>query len=879
MLQTLKIVAIMIFMPSLPSFAQQSFRPILPLEMSWKMPPVPKDLADTKESAKEGKPSKNPSTAFRESLARLGKSLRPSEQVKELATLRQAANRISPEAKIFAELTAARITGGLSSTGAKAGKATGNWRQHLLSACNTASKVDDATHEAVARQAVTIWRRIEGVNAPWSSPPIDIKAQKQSELSKSIAERQAIYDWQKGNESGSFKRYRSLAAAFNGSPTGAAIDLRLIDMSRSAYRKDKNVRRWQTTLISAAEKYQDKQFLGADNEARAEQTLETIKRIHKDLIDNLIKDASSRKASLAQRKDALAAIDKYRETNIEEREKQRVTLAAGDIQFLGNNHKAAANIYAGVATDLTGDQSINIWKKAIRSQTIVADWPTAVPWTNPPKSATEARVVLAGMFKKIDRGTATDWETAAHIGLLDIANGAPNEAMTLWTDRLQKFPSGAHASRAAGWITETHITAKSWTELESLGRLLTKANLTAISGRKISRPKDILGLALLEGGSQAKENGDFKTAILKLDEYVKGWRGDGRHDQGFYNLAVSYHGDKQFRNSITTMVAFTKMHKKSKFRAEALTQGGSWSLALTWEDHVMYFLETHALEFPKDSQTIMSLQSLTDLYMGRAIYDSAIRTMTILVGRVDLDEGSRQDVARRLLDTSVRHGAHESTIRAADKISASFKNDPIITAIALSVKARIYHEQQKTKALEGVKINVSKLDQSAVGVAEVISEISFLLAESLAANRFKESVFSLGTRDPLSELERGYKEFKDLDQQYRSACLTMRTGWCAPALHRTARLGERFLAAYSELEIAKTLAPEEVTTFQNRKKSIIESVEKQIIETDEKALELANSGSTNPEWTTAILWQNGGDWSHPRFTEESMGHFIQWQAR
>jgi hypothetical protein len=114
---------------------------------------------------------------------------------------------------------------------------------------------------------------------------------------------------------------------------------------------------------------------------------------------------------------------------------------------------------------------------------------------------------------------------------------------------------------------------------------------------------------------------------------------------------------------------------------------------------------------------------------------------------------------------------------------------------------------------------------------------------------------------------------------YRAACMPVRTSWCGPALHRAARVSEEFVAAYQGLDIAKTLDPEIVKKFHGRKKEIIESAENLTLELDEKSYELVKSGSTNPAWTTAIMWQNGGDWSSERFTSEAASHFIQWHIR
>lgn len=872
-------LAFMSFVATQAIAAQPTFKPVLPLDTSWRMPSSAVDLKDSRDFIQNNATTDKAMTAFRDSMKRLSKPMKLTDQSREITSLRQAATKLGPQAKILAELTAARVTAGLSASGGKSGKVTGNWRQHLLAACNAASKIDDTIHEKTALQAIAVWRRVEGPNAPWNAPPVDLKAQRQFEFMKSIIERQAIYDWSQGNESAAFKKYRALSVALNGSPNGAAIDLRLLDLERSVFAKGKQLRRWQKALIDTASKYQDKQFLGAGNEARVERVSGTIARIHKDLIDTLIKTASSPKANTNDRKQALTAIEMYLVTNIGDAEKIRVRSAAGEIHFNAGNHKAAADAFAALASESTGAVAVSFWRRAIRSQTVLAQWPKDAPWTGIPKGDMEPREVLIDMYKHTDAGTANDWGVAAHVGLLMVANARADEAFTMWIDRIQKFPVGQNAARAAGWMVTARVAAKQWGEVENLGRLLVKTNLTALHLKKAYRPKDVLGLALLEGGLEALTANDFKKAVAKLEEYVKGWRGDARHDEGLYHLALAQHGDKQYRAAVTTLISYVKSYPRSKWRHDALVNGGAWTLALTWEDHVMFFLETHAVEFPRDPQTIQSLQTLADLYMGREIYDSAIRVMTILVNRPELEVESRLDTARRLLDTAERHGSPETAQRLGDKLSATFKNDTTIAATVLSVKARIFSTKKDLKGLNTVEKQMAGFDQSQAAIAEMLSETRFMLAELSSRDKFKDEVFSLGTKDPKAQLEKGFSEFSGYDQMYKSACLPVRTGWCGPALHRAARLGEDFLKAYGDLDIAKTLDAAEVNEFVNRKKSIIETVENITIESDEKSLEQARMGATNPDWTSTIMWQNGNEWNKAKFTSETAGQFIQWHAR
>ena len=98
-------------------------------------------------------------------------------------------------------------------------------------------------------------------------------------------------------------------------------------------------------------------------------------------------------------------------------------------------------------------------------------------------------------------------------------------------------------------------------------------------------------------------------------------------------------------------------------------------------------------------------------------------------------------------------------------------------------------------------------------------------------------------------------------------------------MHKSARLGEMFLHSYDDLGIADTLGPEVVNDFKNRKKAIMEGIESMTLDADEKSLEQARSGATNPDWTSAIMWQNGVEWNNEKYTGENANHYIQWHTR
>jgi TolA-binding protein len=868
--------------PATSHASPESFKPVLPLTLTWTSASIGDGLKNGGDLFQSKAASEKSKSAFKESLAKLSKKMAPTDQAKELATLRQAAAKLGPKAKLIADLTSAQVTSGLNASGTRHGPPSGNWRSYLLAACNTASKIDEATHEKTAIQAVTLWRRVEGPSASWTSPPLDIKAQKQFKFVNAITERQALDEWSKGQDAPALKKYRVLARSMSGTGDGAALDLRLIEMEKSIYNRQdinsKQVRRWQKVLLDTSKKYEDQHLLGDGNEAKVQRVSSTVAVIHKNLIHSLIAATLQAKSQEVLRNQTLEAIGLYLGTKITDAEKEPIRAGKGTIQFNGGQHKAAAETFSALATETQGAKSTGYWREAIRSQTILASWPVEVPWGGFGNGDLAHRESLIDMYKKLEGTTSYDWAVAGHVGLLMISNSRAEDAYKLWIDRLQKSGGGQHPSHAAGWMVSSYAAAKRWGDLETLGRIMVKNNLTGTHLKATFKPKDVLGLSLLEGGLEALSSNDFKKSIAKLEEYVKGWAGNPRHNEGMYHLALAYQGNKQYRTAVLALENFVELYPTSKWYHDALVNGGNWTMGLTWDEHVIFFLEAQIKTFPGDEKTLASMQTLADLYMGREIYDSALRIMSIQIASKSIDQGTRIDIARRMLDTAERYGSPASAVQLSSRLNSTYKNDAVIAAMTLSVKARISAAAGNISGLSAIEKITSRMDQSQPQIADIVSEVKFLVAQAFAKDKFKDEVYSLGSKNPGQELENGYALYTKIDQAYKSACLSVRTSWCGPALHRAAAVGDLFVKAYSDLTVPQNLDPDVVSVFSARKEAIVDTVNNLTLESDEKSVAQARAGATNPDWTASILLQASDDASAESFTRETANHYIQWHT-
>ncbi|MCX6123429.1 MAG: outer membrane protein assembly factor BamD, partial [Proteobacteria bacterium] len=421
--------------------------------------------------------------------------------------------------------------------------------------------------------------------------------------------------------------------------------MRILEIHKSHYATNLSPESFQQALIGTSEKYRDENALGPTNKPLTKRILAVVQQMHKSLIMSLIKHAKLKEATSGNRKQTLVALDKYLDS-ASEAEKEPLRAAKGEIQFLDGNHIASAATFAALA-ELKGAQAPIYWRLAIRSQQILASWPSEPPWegtgVGSGANTSAPRETLRSMYASIAK--PDDWSSAGQIGLIDLKLNRQAEAFKLFTETLQRNSKGPHAEHAAGLMAFTFLKGKSWQELEDLARVMVKNGLVGAHLKVSYVGNKILGTALLEGGLEKYTGADYKASVTKLDEFVRGWKDHSRHDQAFYQLALAHYSSKSYRLALETMINFTRSYPKTKYRRDALVTGGAWSLSLAWEDHVIYFYESHVREFGLEAQAVTSLETLVNLYMGREFYDAASRVMEIQLSHPLIASETKEDIA------------------------------------------------------------------------------------------------------------------------------------------------------------------------------------------------------------------------------------------
>ncbi len=173
---------------------------------------------------------------------------------------------------------------------------------------------------------------------------------------------------------------------------------------------------------------------------------------------------------------------------------------------------------------------------------------------------------------------------------------------------------------------------------------------------------------------------------------------------------------------------------------------------------------------------------------------------------------------------------------------------------------------------------IASLNQSDRAVIEAQSEVRYLMGEALAKGAFEGEIFSLASKNPLGDLNKAYSKYEQIRLTYDSACSNASASWCGPALYKSGRVGDQFVKNMEPLDISRTLDQAEVNAFLARKKQIFETVQGRVLAADERAVQQAKAGATNPEWTGPIMWQSESDWQPARVSGETGNGYIQWHA-
>lgn len=787
---------------------------------------------------------------------------------------------LSKAGKLNASLVLSRSLAGLKGDGKRVAAVDNRYKTLLNSAVQSGSALSDEAKEDVLAQAVTIWSAAEGRKIDWSKPPFSMKAFANNEGRYAVLERDALQKYSKGDHIGAIKTYQRVAKFYEGRTQAVAIDQRILDMQYQEFKKSKDVKPYENTLVYLEQKYREPNALGDGHEKQAQAAHGSFVKQYRNLVYAMLQTAHRKDAKSKFRLDAIAVATRYEGRIQDENERADVKASTAELYALENRHNEAVAIYMDLVLNAKNGKTAQYLRAAITSQSIVAHWPKEAPWDGFQKGNVDARTSLRDMYAKQNEmnGEKLDWSTVAHLGLLQINLNQGEEAFKLWEAALQKAPQHNHAAHAAGFMLTAYQKQKSWQKLETLARLCLQSKIQPLAGKTRLNPSALLADALFFGGKQALAEKRYGDAVKKLEEFTKSYTNDKRRDEGLFVLASSYRGNRQHNNSITTLSQLVQEYPSSKFMHDALLHGGSWSLPMALEEQTIFFYQRFLKLYRDDAKAPMIRSTMISLYMGRQLYGNA--------GRLMLEQGEVKNATREqklraafaYMDLEERYG-DRANARSGAKLALDIDGkNPATKAKVLAFEARQAQAENKGAKFFDLEKQLAKMDPAIPEVAEALGHVRFMIAE-MNSQKTKEELFNIGLTDPVGTLNKHFAIFTKTAAQYKEICDHPEVAYCGPAMLRLSQITSNTIHTIEDLSLPETLDEKSVNDFNQRKQELVNILAKEAQEADGKAMALVADGNATPDWTQEILWTNSNDWNFDRITGETGNGYVQWNAK
>ena len=236
----------------------------------------------------------------------------------------------------------------------------------------------------------------------------------------------------------------------------------------------------------------------------------------------------------------------------------------------------------------------------------------------------------------------------------------------------------------------------------------------------------------------------------------------------------------------------------------------------------------------------------------------------------------RIDAALTVMDIEERSWDTTFAKKGA-KIARSLagKNDDETLAFVLAFEARQAAKNDKRKKLAQIERKLSRVSLESRDTREALAQTRMIIAQGYNKKDSQE-VFNLGLKDPLKALDKRYADFIQIKNWFDKVCDSGSSSFCAPAMMQLAEKSRKTLEIIEDITMVQTLAETAVKSFEDRKLHIITYLDQVARESEERALDLSESGETTPQWAREVQWASE-DSSDLNQTNTTSGNgYVQW---
>ena len=342
-----------------------------------------------------------------------------------------------------------------------------------------------------------------------------------------------------------------------------------------------------------------------------------------------------------------------------------------------------------------------------------------------------------------------------------------------------------------------------------------------------------------------------------------------------YVVGQSYHNNNNHPESIQTLIVLVETYPKSKFEKPALLLGGEWSIPMAYEEQTIFFFQRFANKYSNDRKVIEIRETLASLYLGRQIYGNATRLYLAQSKDKRVSKEQRLSAAMAVMDLEERHGDQRFAKEGAKIARRLAKEDEESMALIYAFDARQAAKKNKKKTVSRIERKLARISMDSRDVRESLAQTRMILASGHDLQDDKQ-VYNLGLKDPKKALDKRYATFMKIKKDLDKVCEAGSSSFCAPAMMKLSDYSRKTLTAIEDISMVQTLAESEVKEFEDRKLHIISFLDQVAQESEERALDLAESGETTPLWTREVHWASDDNTDLDQTNSTSGNGYIQW---
>lgn len=761
-----------------------------------------------------------------------------------VASARQALKRI-PNISVFGRiayrLLQAMLDAGLSSRGVRLMPPQRDYQKHLSFAVNVSRGSTEGVKIKILDTVLLIWLQTRKGSYP--PPPFEMAGLDNVDPVAAYSELMALALYRQRKFPQALALYESLWKSARNTSTKIVIKERIWQIHLDEYKANQNLTRLRDAFKHFHASY------GKAKKRKEKKLFQQAFEQYQSVVEGLLDRAKTNPAGAAL---AVKEAEFFLEYLNSRKDSGPLKLKLAMILEASGKYEKAVALYL----DLAKERPKEFLPRAIRFQSLLAQWPLDPPWTQQPKGAKVHRKKLLDIYtQSLNSSTGnTVWLAVSHIGLLYQSIGKMTSAENIWMDYIQKAAkSNKFAREAGGYLLDHYYKKKDWIKLISLVKIFRDRKIGITKGYKPFAYSSIFANALFVQAQLDFKKKAYGDVVGNLLEFIKSFSSDPRAPQAYHMLALALAEQGKAQRALAIYKVIADTFPRYPKQKEVIISGGRLAASTKGaSEFAIYFYKLFLARYPKDPTVPKVRQDLAEHYLSQKLYGWASEVYKEQSLSTQTPLPMRLAAALKYLDTERQFGEPDDAVFGARQVIQLANPGSDAAVKAYEFLAFLAISRNDVKEMKDLETKLSSMSQ-VPKIRESLALIKFRLAE-LQTREIVNQQSNVIIKSPEDAVKAIYERFVAEKIHYEAVCKVGVSTSCAPSLLRLVYLAQSALDVIGSIKIAKTLNNERRTNgFRVFQQLYLTKVEEVAMIYAKNALKLAEENTTTKVWKTEII--------------------------